>query len=199
MICYHSFLDNNLDFVDDRNRVNRNSDRPVVKSYAPITVEKEINQTNANDLDLNNNDFARMENDKQERIKELLIKNENLRIFLEKVSKLQDTMSSLHKLNEVKKLTKELTEHQSELKKEVKIWGNQVYQLKELSLKFKELIKTRDELNERHEKVTLLNKKFKDLADDYRTENAELKDKHQMLIDNFNKIQIANDLLRNVL
>lgn len=163
------------------------SDQTILKEnkFSPITVEKESMQRSANDApDLNNNltseEFKDLE--KYEKIRELIIKNENLRAFLEKIGALHQTMSSFRKLNELNKLIDDLSQNQLELKNESILLKTQVDELKELSSRQDRLIETRGEQDQLLERADWVNRKLHALAKDYREQNSELKQNYEKLV-----------------
>lgn len=184
------------------------------KQFLPITVEKQVQQTNANDLNnnlnasnlnnnLNANDSDRKsdeladdfkDKDKYERISELIIKNENLRQFLEKITRLQHTMSDFHKLNELSKLINQLTEHQSELTNESVILRREVDELKELNCKLNQLFETKNRQDLVLQRTESINEQFKYLVDEYGKQNLEIKQSYNKLL---NGLKQSSLLLKN--
>lgn len=180
--------------------------------FTPITVEKEPLQrtaANAERLDLNNNLSSSLLNnlsrnppnnlpnnlannplksdelkdlEKYEKIRELIIKNERLREFIEKIGKLQHTMSSFHKLNEINKLITDLSANQLELKNECLLLAKQVGQLNELNTRQDQLIAERAEQERLLERADLVNRQFRQLVTEYKEQNAELKQNHERLV-----------------
>lgn len=213
----------NFFFAADLERLNESliNVGPLKDSkFTPITVEKEPLQRTANErADLNNNsnnlntkpnsnlktklniepnknlseEFKDLE--KYEKIRELIIKNENLRAFIEKIGKLNHTMSSFHKLNEINKLITELSQNQLELKNESVLLQKQVDELNALNTRQDQLIETRNEQDGLLQRAETVNQKLRSLVSDHREQNLELKQNYERFINSLTE-SLAENLAR---
>ena len=108
-------------------------------------------------------------------------------MFLEKINKLKDTMSSFHKLNEFQKCILRLSQNEEELKKETILLQHDLKELSILNEKLNELIKIRNQQELLFNKANSINEKYKYLADEFREQNFELKESYEKLIENLTK------------